>query len=254
MIFRLRMIVLASGPSFSRARRSPRVPADEAVYLAVAGLRLTLGPRLRSLLPRPRLLGSVLTKVSNRGQYIVLNPIVGGLGLGAASRLASTTEIDGQDAESSFCQYLRLLLPTLLIEPPSMSQHDDALRSSIHIGVDKPPSWVGKETCSCAAANPANRRNAMSALLKIGTPRFLRISSNSAVLPASLEKCGKTKVFLVGPVPRATRGSCPASFLSKSIRQTNENGHRKANCPYGWIISAESPNRRADTLLERVRN
>src|SRR5207247_4380293 len=67
-------------------------------------------------------------EVERSGEDVLLAP---------ASRLAITADVDGQNTKSGLCQFLRLLCPTLLVEPTSMSQHDATVSHSVQVTIDE---------------------------------------------------------------------------------------------------------------------
>ena len=82
-------------------------------------------------------LGTSVAQIMDSGQDIEVERSGEDVALAGASRIAVATEIDGQNPKSGLGQLLRLLLPTLLIEPTSMSQDDTTVPHPVQVTMNE---------------------------------------------------------------------------------------------------------------------
>src|SRR6266446_8726406 len=97
-------------------------------------------------------------EVTHGGQHVVLDPIKPGLGLRPA-RLPIPAKIDGHNAKSRLRQFQRLLLPTLLVKPASVRQHNASFSFSVDVGVDDTSILSRKRNVFLGHSRPSHKQS-----------------------------------------------------------------------------------------------
>jgi hypothetical protein len=82
-------------------------------------------------------LRTFVAQIMDGGQDIEMERSGEDVGLAGASRITVATKVDGQNTKPGLGQLLRLLLPTFLIEPASMSQHDTTVPDPVQVAMNE---------------------------------------------------------------------------------------------------------------------